>query len=155
MGRVVNGLAETSEMLLQGATTYAVSAQAWPGRTGDAFAEWINAAPKLVVSDSLTEDDIVWQPTTIIRRDDLIREVGALRNRPGGDIYVHGSLTVARALLTARLVDELVLFVEPITLGGGKRLFPDDGVAREFDLVSLERTSTGVLVCRYVPRERA
>jgi hypothetical protein len=62
--------------------------------------------------------------------------VSALRERPGGDIYIYGSLTVARALLVAGLVDELVLFIEPITLGGGKTLFPTDGEARKFELTS-------------------
>jgi dihydrofolate reductase len=66
---------------------------------------------------------------------------------------VYGSLTVARALMEAALVDELVLFVEPVTLGGGKSLFPTDGEAREWELTSVEPTATGVLVCRYRPQE--
>jgi dihydrofolate reductase len=49
------------------------------------------------------------------------------------------------------MVDELLLFIEPITLGGGKRLFPDDGAARPFELMSSDTTSTGVQVCRYRP----
>jgi dihydrofolate reductase len=151
MGAVVDGYATTNEVLLQGRRTYEVSAGAWPERGGDPFADWINAAQKYVVSDTLTETDITWNPTTIIRNDDLVREVSALRDRPGGDIYVYGSLTVARELLTAGLVDELVLFIEPITLGGGKTLFPTDGEARKFELVSAETAKTGVQVCRYRP----
>ena len=77
-----------------------------------------------------------------------------MRNRPGGDVFVYGSLTVARTLLTARLVDELVLMIEPITLGGGKTLFPTDGIARTFELPSVETASTGVLACRYQPQDR-
>ena len=151
MGAVVEGFAEHNEVLLQGRRTYQVSAQAWPGRAGG-FADWINAAQKYVVTDTLTDDDVsVWTPTTIIRHADLAEKVAALRARPGGDIYVYGSLTVARALLAAHLVDELVLMIEPITLGGGKTLFPTDGMAREFELTSIETASTGVLVCRYHP----
>jgi dihydrofolate reductase len=60
--------------------------------------------------------------------------VSTLRDQPGGDIYVCGSLSMARTLLTAGLVDELVLMIEPITLGGGKTLFPNDGETREFEL---------------------
>ena len=151
MGAVVEEFAEHSEVLLQGRRTYQVSAEAWPGRSGG-FADWINAAQKYVVTDTLTDDDVsVWTPTTIIRVADLAEKVAALRARPGGDIYVYGSLTVARALLAAHLVDELVLMIEPITLGGGKTLFPTDGVAREFELTSVETASTGVLVCRYHP----
>ena len=151
MGAVVGGYAEHNEVLLQGRRTYEVSAAAWPERGGDPFADWINAAQKYVVSNTLTDADLTWKPTTIIRGDDLLTEVSALRDRPGGDIYIYGSLTVARALLAAEMVDELVLFIEPITLGGGKTLFPTDGEARKFELTSAATAATGVQVCRYRP----
>lgn len=61
-------------------------------------------------------------------------------------------MTVVRALLTEGLVDELVLMIEPITLGGGKTLFPSDGEARKFELISARSAKTGVQVCRYRPR---
>jgi dihydrofolate reductase len=92
-----------------------------------------------------------WNPTTIIRGADLAKEVSALRDRPGGDVYIYGSLTVVRSLLVAGLVDELVLMIEPITLGGGKTLFPTDGEAREYELISTTTAKTGVQVCRYRP----
>ena len=149
MGAVVDEFASRNEVLLQGRRTYEVSAAAWPERSGG-FADWINAAQKYVVSDSLSDADVAsWAPTSIIRRADLLTEVARLREQPGGDIYVYGSLTVARALLAGGLVDELVLMIEPITLGGGKRLFPDDGEARRFELVSATTAATGVQVCRY------
>lgn len=153
MGAAIAGVAERSEVLLQGGTTYRVSSTAWPERagTGDAFADWINQAQKYVVSDTLTEADITWQPTTIIRGADLVKEVSALRDRPGGDINVYGSLSIFRALLAARLVDELVLMIEPITLGGGKTLFPADQQLRTFELISAETAATGAQVCRYRP----
>lgn len=151
MGPVIGELAERCEALLQGRRTYQVSAGAWPERGGDPFADWINATQKYVVSDSLTEDDLTWKPTTLIRGADLISEVTELRAKPGGDIYVYGSLTLVRSLLAAGLVDELILFIEPITLGGGKKLFPDDGQARTYELVSSVTASTGVIVCRYRP----
>lgn len=151
MGAVMNGFAERNEVLLQGRRTYQVSAGAWPQRSGDPFADWINRAQKYVVSDTLSDADLTWKPTTIIRGADLIGQVSALRKQPGGDIYVYGSLSVARSLLTAGLVDELVLMIEPITLGGGKTLFPTDGEARGFELVSAHTAATGVQVCRYRP----
>jgi dihydrofolate reductase len=151
MGPVIDEFASTSAALLQGRRTYQVSAAAWPERSGG-FADWINATQKYVVSDSLTDGDVTsWAPTSIIRTADLLTEVARLREQPGGDIYVYGSLTVARALLTGGLVDELVLMIEPITLGGGKTLFPNDGEARRFDLVSAATAKTGVQVCRYQP----
>lgn len=151
MGPVIGEIAERSEALLQGRRTYQVSSAAWPGRAGDPFADWINAAQKYVVSDSLSEQDLAWQPTTIIRGAGLLPVVAELREKPGGDVYVYGSLSVVRALLAAQLVDELILMIEPITLGGGKMLFPSDGEARRFDLVSAATSTTGVQVCRYRP----
>ena len=151
MGPVIDEFASRSEALLQGRRTYQVSAAAWPERSGG-FADWINAAQKYVVSDSLSEADVTsWAPTSIIRPADLATEVARLREQPGGDLYVYGSLTVARALLAGGLVDEVVLMIEPITLGGGTRLFSDDGEARPFELVSAATASTGVQVCRYRP----
>ena len=152
MGPVIGDIAERSEVLLQGRRTYQVSAAAWPERAGDPFADWINKAQKYVVSGTLTTGDLTWSHTTIIRPSDLETKVSELRGAPGGDIYVYGSLTLVRTLLASRLVDELILMIEPVTLGGGKTLFPDDGELRAFDLVSADAATTGVLVCRYHPR---
>ena len=151
MGQVIGEFARQCEALLQGSRTYRVSAAAWPQRKGDPFSDWINAAQKYVVSDTLSEADLTWKPTQIIRGADVLREVSALRDRPGGDIYIYGSLTLVRALLTAGLLDELVLMIEPITLGGGKTLFPSDGEMRKFELISAQTAATGVQVCRYRP----
>ena len=151
MGPVINEFAERNEVLLQGRRTYQVSAAAWPERSGDPFSDWINRAQKYVVSDTLTDGDLTWQPATIIRSADLVDSVAALHDKPGGDIYVYGSVSVVRSLLTAGLVDELILMIEPITLGGGKRLFPTDGEARRFELISALTAATGVQVCRYRP----
>jgi dihydrofolate reductase len=151
MGPIIDGFADQCEVLLQGRRTYQVSAAAWPERSGG-FADWINAAHKYVVSDSLEEADVAaWTPTTIVRGVDLVRTVSELRERNGGDIYVYGSLTLTRTLVAAGLVDELILMVAPVTLGGGKRLFADDGEARHFHLVEAVPASTGALVCRYEP----
>jgi dihydrofolate reductase len=152
MGAVVNEYAERSEVLLQGRRTYQVSAAAWPERSGDPFSDWINRAQKYVVSDTLSESDLTWTPTTIIRGKELVEKVSALREQPGGDIYIYGSLSVVRALLTEGLVDELVLMIEPITLGGGKTLFPIDGEARKLELISAQTAKTGVQICRYGPQ---
>ena len=73
----------------------------------------------------------------------------ALREKPGGGIYVYGSLSLVRSMLVAGLVDESVVMIEPVTLGGGKRLFPDDGQRRDFTLITATTTTTGVQVCRY------
>jgi dihydrofolate reductase len=105
------------------------------------------------VSNTLSEADLRWAPTSLIRGADFVAGVTALRERPGRDVNVIGSARLARSLLEADLVDELNLMIEPIVLGGGKGIFPTDGVARRFDLVSATPAGTGVQVCRY-QRER-
>jgi dihydrofolate reductase len=153
MGATIGEFSHRGEALLQGRRTYRISAAAWPERGGDPFSDWINGVQKYVVSDTLSTTDLTWQPAKLIRGADLLSEVSALRNQPGGDIYIYGSLSVVRTLLTAHLVDELVLFIEPITLGGGKTLFPTDNQARKFELISAQTARTGVQVCRYRPLE--
>lgn len=149
MGSLFDQLAGASDALLQGRRTYQVSASAWPSRSGDAFSDWINRVQKYVVSDSLTDADITWKPTRIIRSADMVREVSELRRRSGGYIYVYGSASLVRALLEADLVDELLLSVEPIILGGGKTIYPANGASLPFDLISAATAKTGVQVCHY------
>ena len=150
MGGVYAELAAKSDALLQGRRTYQVSATAWPSRSGDPFTDWINRVQKYVVSDTLTENDAIWNPTTIIRSANFLKTVTELRARPGGYIYVYGSATMVRSMLAADLVDELLLTVEPVILGGGKTIFAQDGTAIPFVLESTVKASTGAQVCRYV-----
>ena len=149
MGGTFAELAKHSDALLQGRRTYQVSAAAWLSRSGDPFTEWINRVQKYVVSNTLTENDITWNPTTIIRGDDFVKTVSDLRARPGGYIYVYGSAKMVQSLLAADLVDELLLTIEPIILGGGKTIFAANGKAIPFTLESTARASTGAQVCRY------
>jgi dihydrofolate reductase len=153
MGGTFTELASQSDALLQGRRTYQVSAEAWPDRSGDPFSDWINRVQKYVVSNTLVENDITWNPTTIIRGDDFVKKVTDLRAQPGGYIYVYGSATMVRSLLTADLVDELLLTIEPIILGGGKSIFAQNGKAIPFTLESTAKAGSGAMVCRYV-RER-
>src|SRR5687767_9905825 len=113
MGGAYDELAKKSDALLQGRRTYQVSASAWPNRSGDTFSDWINNVQKYVVSDTLTEADITWNPTTIIRGADLVKAVSELREQPGGYIYLYGSPTLVRTLMAEDLVDELLLTIEP------------------------------------------
>jgi len=149
MGPSINEVAERTDALLFGRRTWQVMAGAWPARAGDPFADWINAVEKHVVSNTLSEADLRWAPTSLIRGAGLIAAVTALQQRPGRDVNVIGSAHLGRSLLEADLVDELNLMIEPIALGGGKGIFPTDGVARRFELVSATTAGTGVQVCRY------
>jgi len=149
MGSSINEAAERTDALLYGRRTWQVMAGAWPARAGDRFADWINAVEKHVVSNTLSEADLTWAPTSLIRGADLAEAVNALRERPGRDVNVMGSSQLVRSLLEADLVDELFLMIEPLVLGGGKTIFPADGTARRFELVSTTKAGTGVQVCRY------
>jgi len=77
--------------------------------------------------------------------------VRELKAKDGGDIQVMGSSNLASSLISNGLVDEYRLMIEPIVLGGGKRVFPDDGQARALELVSTSTSSTGVHICTYRP----
>jgi dihydrofolate reductase len=149
MGPAFDEMVQRTDALLYGRRTWQVMAGAWPGRAGDPFADWINAVEKYVVSSTLTESDLEWKPTTLIPGDAIVKAVTDLRQRPGGDVNIMGSAQLVRTLLAADLVDELSLMIEPIVLGGGKTIFPEDGEARPFELLSATTAKTGVQLCRY------
>ena len=150
MGSAFDEMIKSTEALLYGRRTWEVMAAAWPERTGDdPFADWINGVEKYVVSNTLTEADLTWGPTTLIPGTDVVRAVSDLRAKPGGDVNVIGSARLAQTLLANDLVDELGLMIEPVLLGGGKTIFPNDASKRTFELASMKQASTGVVVCRY------
>jgi dihydrofolate reductase len=151
MGPFIGKGMENAGALLYGRRTYEGMAAAWPGRAGDPFADQMNAIKKYVVSRTLTEDDLTWNNTTLIPGDGALKEIAALRERDGRDVLIWGSASLATALIAEGLVDELNLMIEPILLGGGKRIFPDDGSARPLELVSCITTGTGVQLCTYRP----
>ena len=149
MGPVFDEVMETTEALLFGRRTWQTMAAAWPGRAGDPFADRMNEIPKYVASRTLGQQDLDWSNSTLLPADDAIGAVRDLRATDGGDIQVMGSPSLAAQLVSNDLVDEYRLMLEPILLGGGKRLFPEDGRARTLELVSTTASSTGVLICRY------
>jgi dihydrofolate reductase len=149
MGPAMGEIQAETDAILQGRRTFQVMQAAWPARAGDEFADWINQIPKYVVSDTLQDSDITWQPATILRGADLVPELTRLREQPGGVLSLMGSASLVRTLFAHDLVDEMLLMIEPIALGGGKTIFPADGEARPFELISTKAASTGVVVCRY------
>ncbi|MGO4204623.1 dihydrofolate reductase family protein [Rhodococcus sp. TAF43] len=151
MGAAIGAAAQQTEALLFGRRTWQTMAAAWPERAGDPFADHMNNIRKYVVTDTLTDDQLTWTNTTRIPAGDAIAEIRKLRATAGGDLSVMGSTTLVRTLLREGLVDELLLMIEPVLLGGGKTIFPDDGVQRPLELVSSVTTGTGVLVCTYRP----
>ena len=150
MGTAIGEGMNNVEALLYGRRTWQGMAAAWPERAGDPYADQMNAIKKYVASRTLTQDDLTWN-TTLLSPDDAIGDIAALRGKDGGDLLIWGSASLVRSLLAEGLVDELNLMIEPILLGGGKRIFPDDGAARPMQLVSCITTGTGVQFCTYRP----
>jgi dihydrofolate reductase len=156
MGTVIDQVMGANDALLYGRRTWEVMAGAWPERAGDPFADQMNSIRKYVASRTLSADDVAarWNNTTLLARADAdaIAAVRELRASGGdGGLQVWGSVSLARQLVEHDLVDEYLLMVEPILLGGGKSVYPTDGMARPLELVSVAQAKTGVLVCTYRP----
>jgi dihydrofolate reductase len=135
-----------ADSLLLGRRTYVGHAQAFePMPAGDPFGDMMNAPAKYVVSKTLEKP--TWRNTTIIR-DDVVKAVRALKAQPGKNILTDGSSQLVHTLLANDLVDELYLLLYPITVGGGKRLFPD-GVPGKFTLAGATPYPSGVVALHY------
>jgi dihydrofolate reductase len=132
-----------------GRRTYEIFAAYWPNAGGEEseIARPLNELPKYVASTTLREP-LEWQNSKLLG-DDVVAAVRALKEEPGGDLVVIGSIELAHTLLASDVVDELQLMIDPVVVGGGKRLFRDDGVLRHFRLVDHEVTTTGVLLASY------
>jgi dihydrofolate reductase len=145
----IGALTAPAEGILLGRTTFGMFAPAWSTRTAedDPGAPFFNDTPKYVVSSTLADAASVWRNSTAIGGYDAgrIREL-----KEQGDLYVSGSATLVRALLADGLVDELHLYVYPLAVGNGVRLFPE-GTAQKLSLLDVERLSNGVAHLTYGP----
>ena len=129
--------------MLMGRISYDEFAPVWPSMT-DEFPQY-NAMPKYVVSSTLENPE--WNNTSVLRSID---EVAALKDTEGGNIIVHGSATLAKALAAAGLVDRYHLLIFPLLLGAGRRLFDDGGdLLQKLELVEHEAYSNGVVKAVY------
>jgi len=133
------------DTVLLGRRTFEKWAPHWPTSTMQPFADFINTTPKLVFSS--TAPSLDWAGTTGVS-EPAPAVVSELKRREGRDIGVHGSLTLARALLAEHLVDELRLVVAPSLAGRGKRLFDGDADLQRFELLAADR-SGGCLLLHY------
>jgi len=136
---------EPQDAVVLGRRSYDEWAGFWPGSHIEPFATFINGVAKYVITSTPLER--TWGGTTAIDGD-LVGFVQELRSRPGGDIGVHASISVARALLAAGLVDELRLVIAPTIAGSGQRFL--DGLPA-IGLESIESTTspTGSLLLHY------
>jgi dihydrofolate reductase len=135
------------DTMLLGRVTYDEFAAHWPHQSGD-MADTMNGTRKYVVSGSLKSAG--WQNTTLIPRDSYLAEITELKQGTGPNIGMTGSATLVAALLREGLVDELHLFVIPVVLGSGKRLFRADGGERlPLKLLASATFETGVVHLTY------
>jgi dihydrofolate reductase len=143
-----------AEALLLGRVTYQGFARAWPTIEDPVgFAAKMNAMPKYVVSNTLTDVDADWNNSRVLRGD-AAAEVAALRSKLAGDLLVAGSASLVQLLAEHGLVDEYRLMVFPILLGSGKRLFGDLSVAPFLHLHEVQKVGDdGIVVLTYRPRE--
>lgn len=150
MGSIFDAAAATTSAMLFGRRTWQSMAAAWPERSGDPFADHMNSVDKYVVSRTLTQQDLTWNNSTLLPSDDVAAVVADLKGTADGDIQILGSPQLVRYLVTHGLIDEFRLMIHPIILGGGKRLFPDDGIAHNLQLRDMKQASTGVLIATYM-----
>ena len=136
---------------LLGRRTFEIFAAYWPNAPEEeqVIAEPLNTKPKYVASTTLS-DPLDWQNSTVLQGD-VEEAVAALKQEEGGDVHVIGSAELVRTLIEHDLVDEFRLVIDPVTLGGGKRIFRDDGSLRPLRLVASEVTSTGAILATYAP----
>ena len=147
---VLESIVEAGGFLL-GLRTYEIFAAYWPKAPEEeqVIAQPLNTKPKYVASTTLTEP-LEWQNSTVLQGD-ISEAVAALKQEDGADVHVIGSAELVRRLIEQRLVDELRLMIDPVTLGGGKRIFRDDGSLRPLRLVHGEVTTTGAILATYAP----
>jgi dihydrofolate reductase len=150
MGSFIDQEMQKTDAYVFGRKTWQVSAAAWPERGGDPFADKLNSITKYVASRTLSEGDLgAWNNSHLLPADDALDAIAKLKTEDGGLIQCYGSASLAAQLIENDLVDELNLMIEPVILGGGKRLFPNDGVLRGLELVSSTTAKTGVQICKY------
>lgn len=137
---------DAADAVLLGRVTYGEFEGYWPKQSGDTtgVTDYLNTTQKYVVSRTLT--DPTWQNTTVLRGD-LTDEVTALKQAPGKDIVATGSIQLVHGLIEADLVDEYRLFVYPVVMGEGARLFTS--VRPKVELAEATPFTSGIVLMRY------
>jgi dihydrofolate reductase len=150
---VVDGLTAAGGFLL-GRRTYETFAAYWPNAPAEeqVVAEPLNTLPKYVASRTLAEP-LPWQNSTVLQGD-LTEAVAALKREDGAELQVIGSAQLVQTLIEHDLVDEFRVMIDPLVLGGGKRIFRDDGALRPLRLIDSQVTTTGAILASYAPADR-
>lgn len=150
MAEVLGEVCGGCSAILLGRVTYEMFEPAWSTRTveDDPGAPFFNDTTKYVVSGTLTE--ATWRNSEILGPYDP-EAIRKLKDEVDGDIYVSGSGTLVRAMLADGLVDDLHLFVYPLTIGAGPRLFEADAAPSTFTVAAADAYDNGVVYLNYRP----
>jgi dihydrofolate reductase len=145
---VLASIVEAGGFLL-GRRTWEIFAGYWPNAPEEeqVIAEPLNTKPKYVVSRTL-EEPLAWEHSNLVGGD-VAEAIPALKEQDGGDLHVIGSTQLVQALVEHDLVDEFRLMLDSVLLGGGKRIFRDDGVLRALRLVDAQTAGTGAILATY------
>ena len=133
-----------SDLLLLGKTTYEFFAARWPSRTGE-MADYFNNLSKLVISPTLQKPE--WSNSTVSAAAN--EEIKKRKEQSGKNILVFGSYKLVQTLMRENLIDEYRLYVYPITLGNGKRLFEQGGAEQTLKLIVAKQFASGVIAATY------
>jgi dihydrofolate reductase len=149
---VVEGYTDAGGFLL-GRRTYELLASYWPHASEEeqVIAEPLNSLPKYVASTTL-KDPLDWEHSTVLQGD-VAEAVSTLKKEDGGDLHVIGSPAFVQTLIEHDLVDEFRVMIDPLVVGGGKRLFRDGGALRPLRLVESQVTTTGAMIATYAVAE--
>ncbi|MCX9074452.1 MAG: dihydrofolate reductase family protein [Candidatus Methanoperedens sp.] len=148
MGQVMGeSMAKPSELLL-GRKTYEIFAAHWPYIKDDPVADKLNSVKKYVVSRTL--DEASWNNSTLITGN-VVQAIRNLKEQKGPEIQVHGSGNLIQTLLKHDLIDEFRLWIFPVTIGKGKRLFGDGTQPASLKLIDSKTSTTGVIIATYEP----
>ena len=154
-GREQLALMDAIDALLLGGVTYRMFAGFWPNVTeGEekAFADKLNATPKVVFSKTLERGSWgAWDEARIVKGS-AVDEVARLKEQPGRDMLIWGSISLAQSLMAPRLIDEYRLVLCPVVLGSGRPLFRDGLASISMSLVNAKRLDRGAISLTYVHR---
>ena len=148
MGQVMGEAMSAPFDLVLGRTTYDIFAAYWPHASDEAGAKPLNDATKYVASRG--HPTLEWT-TSVLIEGDAADGIAALKEENGPELQVHGSGNLIQTLLRYNLVDRYRLWVFPLVIGSGKRLFSDGTIPSALKLVDSTVSTTGVVIGRYEP----
>lgn len=141
---------DSVDTILLGRKTYEIFVSYWPGEGKDEIiGERLNSLSKVIVSNTLKEAPWGKWPNATILDGDAVAGVQAMKSKPGFDIILWGSISLAQTLMKANLIDEYHIHLAPSLAGGGRQLFAESDTMTKLKLVSSTKYDNGVMLLKY------